>query len=395
MKALLPCLLVMVACEAPPVYPTADRRQNTELSRLEGSVVVSSKARGNVVVLLFDAARPPPPAGSGRPITFTVLSGDEVFGQAPEGDTGPFTAPYAFSLVPTGKYIVRGFVDSNVDFIPWYDVTSQVNAGDVGGAAIEPTTRASREIVVDAGAPALDVPVSFSDTALVPFDRPSFVVDGGMPSFSFSAAGGTQVLELDPLVLNERVIHQGKPAFLARFIDDNADGIPDDANKDGVPDMWPKVLVRKLAADAGNPLLDENDVDKNGILDSTGEDYEHLNPMNGMIISADGKPDAVVLAAGFDPTELAPLLIDPMTGLVRTSPVPVGRLMLVLKPQAVDISNPLAPAPLKTMPKGRYAITVVQLTGQTWRVPNELQPSIAPKFTLPSVTSQGFVIEVP
>lgn len=388
---------VLAACDEPPVFSTADRRQNTELSRIEGSVVVSSKARGNVVVLLFDSARPPPPAGSGRPITFTVLSREAVFGQAPDGDTGPFTAPFAFSLVPAGKYTVRGFVDSNVDFIPWYDVTSQVNSGDVGGAAIEPTTRAIREISIDTKTPALDVPVSFADTALVPVDRPSFVVDGGAPGFTLTPTGGVQVLELHPLVLNEGVIHQGKPAFLAKFIDDDNNGMPDDANKDGVPDLWPKVLVRKLAntVDGGNPLLDENDLDKNGVLDSSGEDYEHVNPTNGMTIPADGKPDAIVLAAGIDPTELAPLLIDPMTGMVRPTPVPVGRLKLVLRPQAVDISNPLAPQPLKAMPKGRYAITLVQISGQTWRLPNELQPGIAQKFALPVVSSQAFVIEVP
>ena len=404
MTRLLPCLLLLTACDAPPVYPTADRRQNTELSRIEGTVVISSKARGNVVVFLFDSARAPPPNGTGRPITFTVLSREAVFGKALDGDFGPFTARFAFSLVPAGKYNVRGFIDSNVDFIPWYDVTSQVNAGDVGGAAIDPVSRAIREIVVDGKTPALDVPVSFSDTALVPVDRPSFVVDGGptspATSFTLTATGGAQVLELDPLIYNEQSIHQGKPAFLAKFIDDDANGIPDDANKDGVPDMWPKVLVRKLSSTSANPLLDENDLDKNGVLDATGadggvgEDYDHVNPMNGLTIPADGKPDAVVLAAGFDPTELGPLLIDSMTGMVRLTPVPVGRLKLVIRPQAVDISNPMAPQPLKTMPKGRYAITIVQITGQTWRLPNELQPGIAEKFALPSLSSQGFIIEV-
>ncbi len=395
MKALWPCLLsaVLLGCDAPPVFPTADRRQNTELSRIEGSVVVSSKARGNVVVFLFDAARPPPPAGSGRPVSFTVLSRDEVFGRALDGDTGPFTAPFAFSLVPAGKYLVRGFIDSNVDFIPWYDVTSQVNAGDVGGAAIEPTTRANREILVEVKSPALDVPVSFGDTALVPVDRPSFDIVGGLASYVLTASAGPQVLELEPLPINVGVIHQAQPAFLAKFIDDDGNGIPDDANKDGVPDMWPKVLVRKLSNGA-NPLLDENDLDKNGVLDATGEDYEHVNPMTGAAIAADGKPDAVVIAAGFDPTDLAPLLSDSITGMVRTTPVPVARLKLVLKPQAYDLSNPLAPQPLKTIPRGRYAITVLQISGQTWRLPNELQAGIAEKFGLPIVASQSFFIEV-
>ncbi len=394
MRLTLLSLVVLTACEGPPVYSTADRRQNAQLTRIEGNVIVNSKARGNVVVLLFDAARPPPPAGSGRPITFTVLSRDAVFGAAVPGDTGPFTAAFAFSLVPPGKYIVRGFVDSNVDFIPWYDVTAQVNAGDVGGAAIEPTTRANRELTVGVDTPALDVPVSFSDTALVPVDRPSFQVDGGFSSITFTPAGPL-VLELNLMRLDAGVIHQGAPAFLVKLIDDDNNGVPDDANKDGVPDFWPKVLVRKLTDAPGvSDLLDENDLDKNGILDATGEDYEHVNPANGLTVPPDGKPDAVVLAAGFDPTELLPLLIDPVTMMPRPTPVPVGKLKLVLRPQAFDLSNPAAPQPLKAMPKGKYAITVVQLSGQTWRVPNELKPGVAEKFDLPVVSSQGFVIEV-
>ncbi len=408
MKKVLTVLLVLSACEAPPVYSTADRRQNTLLTRIEGNVVVSSASRGNVVVLLFDAQRPPPPTGSGRPVTFTVLSRQEVFGDTPDAvfgsdgglqaNTGPFTAPFAFSLVPPGRYQIRGFVDANTDFIPWYDVTSQVNFGDVGGAAIEPTTRAFRDIVVDATTPALDVPVSFTDTALVPFDRPSF--QAGMLPLTVTAGGGPQTIELNLLPISQGVVHQSKPIFLAKFIDDNFDGMPDDANKDGAPDMWPKVLVRKvnqLSPDGGpgNPLLDENDLDKNGVLDTSGADYEHFNPMNMSTLPPDGKPDQVVLAAGFDPTDILPLLIDPMTGMVRPAPAPVTKLKLVIQPRAFDISNPAAPQLIKGLPSGRYAITVVQLSGQTWRLPNELMMGIADRFSLPVVATQGFYVEVP
>ena len=61
---------------------------------------------------------------------------------------GPFTAPYTFSSVPAGEYLVRGFIDSDTcvtgstpchgsDFIPWYTVTGEPNAGDLGGAAVD------------------------------------------------------------------------------------------------------------------------------------------------------------------------------------------------------------------------------------------------------------------
>ena len=49
---------------------------------------------------------------------------------------------------------------------------------------------------------------------------------------------------------------------------------------------------------------------------------------------------------------------------------------------------------LKSVPPGRYAITLVQFTGQTWRVPNELQPAVADATGLPAFESQAFVFEV-
>ncbi|MFT3710473.1 MAG: hypothetical protein QM817_22850 [Archangium sp.] len=386
-KLLALTFTLLAACEPPPIFAGADKRQNTSSGRIEGNVVVSTAARGKVVLFLYDASRPPPPVGTGRPITFTVVSRDAVFGAAADGDLGPYTAPFAFSLVAPGRYLIRGFVDSNDDFIPWYGVTADTTAGDVGGAAIDPVTRASRVIEVgtdEAGnpIPALDVPVSFLDTAKLPLDRPIFEVVGGLDSVNVT--GPATVIELQATPIDEGVMQQRTPGFLLRFVDDNNDGMPDDANGDGVPDLWPRVVVRKLAPERG-PLIDENDLDKNGIVDAEGTDYEHADG------TTDGKPDVVVLAAGFDPTEYAPQLVDAM-GRVKQVPTLVPRLKLVIRPRAFDASNPLAPAPLRTIPVGDYAITVIQQTGQTWRVPNELSPGIADAVGLPVFASQAFFV---
>ena len=382
-------MLTLLGCEAPAVFPGADKRQNTQSGRIEGNVVVNTAARGKIVLFLYDATRPPPPVGTGRPLTFTVVAQDSIFGSAVTGDFGPFTAPFAFSLVAPGHYLIRGFVDSNDDFIPWYGVTADTTQGDVGGAAIDPVTKASRIIEVgldEAGRPipALDVPVSFSDAAKLPLDRPIFQVVGGMESITLT--GSPKVIELQSLPIDEGVMNQPTPAFLVRFVDDNADGVPDDANGDGIPEVWPRVVVRKLVQD--RPLLDENDLDKNGIVDATGEDYEHANA------PADGNPDVVVLAAGFDVTEYAPMLVDAM-GRAKATPSIVPKLKLVLQPRAFDASSPTAPQLLRSVPVGRYAITVIQQTGQTWRVPNELglkDEQAVPG--LPVIASQSFYIQV-
>jgi hypothetical protein len=388
---------VLVGCEPPPVFPGADRRQNTRSTRIEGTVVVSSAARGRVVVLLFDATRPPPPTGTGRPLTFTVVPRATLFEGARDFDTGPFTAPFAFSLVNPGQYQLRAFLDANDDFIPWFGVTSEVNAGDVGGAALDSTSRGPLTIdiaVTESGNPpaAVDVPVTVADTARVPVDRPAFEVattGTTAPVTEATLQGAPLLLDLQVRPVVNEFVKQPAPVFLVRFVDDDNDGVPDDANGDGIPEVWPRVVVRKLAAEGPgvNPLADENDLDRNGILDETGVDYEHQT------MAADGKPDAVVLAAGLNVTELAPQLLDAM-GRVKPMPTPMTRLPLVLRPLALDASDSRRPVPLKGVPDGRYSITVIQQTGQTWRLPNELQESLATRIGMTAVTSQSFVVRV-
>jgi hypothetical protein len=74
--------------------------------------------------------------------------------------------------------------------------------------------------------------------------------------------------------------------------------------------------------------------------------------------------------------------------------VPVTELTVALRPIAIDARNPAAPALLKSVPAGRYGITVVQSTGQVWRIPNELSPELAPGLGLPAVEGQGFSFQV-
>jgi hypothetical protein len=379
----------LLACEAPPVFSGSDKRQNTLTGRISGKVVVNSAARGKVVLFLYDEARPPPPVGTGRPLTFTVIEKEALFPRAAPGDLGPFTADFALSLVPAGRYLIRGLIDANDDFIPWYGVTADSNRGDVGGGVVDPVTRALRvvEVTTDSAGnpqPALNVAVVFSDAAIVPVDRPTFAIAGDAKTATLTAQPVT--LELRSLPINDALIKESAPAFLLRFVDDNGDGQPDDANGDGRPDLWPRVVVRKMA-DGDSLITDENDRDRNGIIDATGTEYDLATG------SKDGKPDAVVLAAGFDPTEYGMQLIDGM-GRVKSSPTLVTSLKLVVQPRAFDVSNPLQPQLLRAVPAGRYAITVIQQTGQTWRVPNELAPG-QNAVALPEIASQSFVIQVP
>jgi hypothetical protein len=71
----------------------------------------------------------------------------------------------------------------------------------------------------------------------------------------------------------------------------------------------------------------------------------------------------------------------------------VTELTVGLRPIALDARNPAAPVTLKNVPPGRYGITVVQSTGQVWRVPNELSPMID-DVGLPRIEGQGFSFQV-
>jgi hypothetical protein len=385
---------LLVACEPPPVVPTQDRRQNVETSRIEGEVLVQGTFRGNAIVSLFDAERLPPPSGTGRPIAFTFVPAEELFGDAPPDFAGPFTAPFSFSLVPPGRYVVQGFIDVDgclpvategcrgPDFNPWISVAGEPNRSDVGGAAVlDATTRALRVIEVGVDRPATGVTVSFASTATVPFDRPVF---RAASKVTLVPSEGIKVVELLPNPLQLGPVDQRAPAFVARYVDANNDGVPDDADGDGQADLWPKVVVRKLA-EGGIGLADENDLDRNGLLDPTGVDYPHASG------PADGKPDAVVLAAAIERDELVTAL-NGSGGL----PVPMPRLKLVVRPLALDASNPKSPQPLATVPPGRYAVTLIQFTGQTWRIPNELTPGIGSALGVGAEDpSQTVVVEVP
>lgn len=392
--------LLVSACEPPPVVPTEDRQQQTRAARIEGSVVVTGPARGNAVVFLYDAERPPPPQGAGRPVAFTLIPQEELYGSDLDSNTaGPFTAPFIFPLVRPGRYLLRGFIDVDTcragpppchgpDFIPWYNVTAEPNVGDVLGAAVDLTTRLPRVIevgVTEDGTPVpvLGITVSFSETATLTVDRPAFEVVGAT---TIEPSAGAQGFKLRARPIREGGVNLSSPVFLVRFVDEDRDNIPDDANGDGVPDLWPRIVVRKLA-EGGTGLLDENDLDNNGVLDAQGVDYVRADG------TVDGQPDLVVLATGILTDTLPAGLYDAEGRPLMDAVLPVTELTVGLRPIAIDARDPAAPVILKGVPAGRYGVTVLQSTGQVWRVPNELSPVID-DLGLPRVEGQGFSFQV-
>jgi hypothetical protein len=85
-------------------------------------------------------------------------------------------------------------------------------------------------------------------------------------------------------------------------------------------------------------------------------------------------------------------------GKVKQTPTPMATLPIVVKKLAFDASDPTKPALLATVPDGTYAFYVIQETGQTWRVPNEMSPGPtgpAEILGLPPLGTQATVFAVP
>jgi hypothetical protein len=166
--------------------------------------------------------------------------------------------------------------------------------------------------------------------------------------------------------------------------------VPDDANLDGAPDVWPRVVVRKLSSDKNAvPLLtDENDLDRNGILDAEGASYAAQDG------STDGTPDLVVMAAGY-PASIYSALNAEDGVTPKKNPdgsfaiVPMPTLTVAIRPAAFNAASG-RPVPLQSVPAGAYSVLLMQFTGQTWKVPNELAPPLAANLGFPSVTGQDF-----
>lgn len=382
-------LAALACCERPPVVATADKQQQTVASRVSGQVVAQGRSRGNAIVFLFDATNPPPPAGTGKPISFTIVSEQALYGPALQGaSAGPFAAPFTFSLVQPGSYILEGFLDHDEcvvgggsgcrvpDFNAFYKVTDEPNQGDVLGGAADPATLRPYVFTVAADSNGnlnaiTDVSVGFSDAiGTEPSDRPAFTVAPAMPRFPTD--GGLLTMQLTATPIQAGVVDERRNgAFLVRYVDDNNDGQVDTVN--GVPQLWPKIVVRKTDDNDPTHLTDET--------------------------VSNGTPAAVVLAAGIYPTSSIFAALGPPSAPNRNPDgsfvvAPFPQLTVAVQHLALDASKG-PPAPLPNVPSGDYALYALSFTGQTWRVPNELEAPVAAATGFTPVDTQSFVLQIP
>src|ERR1700716_486797 len=109
--------LCALACEKPPVGPGLDQyacggKLCPAPGVIQGSLVYSGTARGDAIVLLFHAGALPPREGYGTgAAAIARVQESALFRNASGTSTGPFSAPFTFTQVPSGRdYHIRAFI---------------------------------------------------------------------------------------------------------------------------------------------------------------------------------------------------------------------------------------------------------------------------------------------
>ena len=358
-------LLLLAACnyEAPLLEdPEPD-------NVISGEVLVSGlPTPGNVVVLLFAANNPGPPVGTGSPLTFTTVAGASFTGEG----AGLQAAPYAFTGIPDGSYLVQGLVDVDGDFNPFEGTLAGSTCGDVVGGHLESAASTTFAPVTVAGGQLLDdVPVVLARA--LPFERPAFTLSGSVSQAAAANPMTPQTFRLGATAVHTAFSEEypldlegpctgidGTPfcdptalvpcetALWVNVRDAEGDGIPD-LRPEGIPDVWPRVFLRLLSDD-----LERNE---------------------------SWAAEALPLGA-----ELGAMAFGAPAPVPFGTPVPLRELSVTWLPIAKHTHadgaqvDPATGLPFDivdlrqggVIPTGQWSITVILESGQTWTLPNNL-----------------------
>lgn len=270
----------------------------------------------SVVVAAYDVTQPPPPVGAGAPVAVTVL-GSDAFGLT-------LTANYRLAGLPPGRYEVRAFLDANGTLVPWEALLAQPDAGDFIGGAFG-VGGALQVVEVSTDQAIADVIMTSSGQILTDLPAVGFV---GSVTFPAATGGGVELEVLDAVTAVGTI----RGDLPVRWADVDGNGVVDDRDRDGFPDLFPQVRAERLGAD-GQP-----------------------------------DPEGWVMLGRVDPTQFASL------GFPAADPTQLGiqvlaRTMRVIFPSAAFRPGDSAPS---TPPAGAWRVTVIGPLGQVWQLPNGL-----------------------
>ncbi len=327
------------------------------LGSIAGSISTAdaSEPGGSTILFRFDCANPPPPSGSGRPTGFEIL---------PASAWSEGSVDYFFGgLDPASCQLLTGFIDRDDDWSGLYSTSNQATAGDfvIGPRAVTvPSVDGVSGLVPDLVGQDLVAGLT------VPLERPVFTMVSSqgalvVPTMTVGDTPGTTpsvFIELEATDADAVLCSATSPLFTLVFAPDlDGDGAPDDFNGDGLPDLvWPKVLARKLSGDdiAGIAVDEANPIVLPGIIVPLNPS-DPFNPATNLVIQAAqaGVPfDGVSVFPQTAMTVAVPGLV--LTDLATLTVAPIESVA-----QVADVT-------------GEYQILLMNSSGQTWQVPNEL-----------------------
>jgi len=352
------CLLLMLSLLLGCDVPVAGNEKTPAPSTWIGGTLRlddgSAEPGGPAFLFRFACDDPPPPAGSGLPQDFVVV---------PEESFDGASAPFVFPLVPADAcYLLGGFVDRDRDFHYAYSATSQATAGDLAVAATQ----------VEVGQLAGDwiEPVTgmiLRANTLVEIERPAFRTIGlssgvaEVPGLSLDPAGspiGDALFGLESRDVESDLVDVTAPFFTVVFAPDgDGDGLPDDLNGDGIPEiLWPRIAIRRLEPTDPQALTLSDPTVQLAALPLP------FNPLDPADPAWDLIAQALALGIPFDGQSVLPA-----TSLALLVP---GLVVTSLEPLELTPIADVAASGAEVL--GRYQILVMNSTGQTWSLPNEL-----------------------
>lgn len=356
------------------------------LNVIQGEVVVNATTvDGPVIVLLYDAADPPPPEGTGRPVTLATIAPGEFVGGG-----GVQSAPFSITEVPDGTYIVSALLDVDADFHPLIGATAGATCGDWLGAY--PSDLVEGEIgVVSLEGGALVEGVTVVVASEMPLERPAFVFTDNIidraeaaPTVTIAATDVaaqstledgslwdvltlTGPLDLEAVLTGAEAYNPCDVQFPLYIPDDDGAG---DGNPHpnasyaamGLIELWPRFYLQYLGSD-----LEE------------GESYatEAVWALPAL--------DASLFLGAFMTGDLAFETVIPTTELDLYVPAAAQHTLPDGSVETVLGAN---------MPAGAWSLTVVSFTGQTWTLPNDLAGFASGSATYaPGQQGAGVVVE--
>jgi hypothetical protein len=360
--ALLP---VLVACEHTPPLEPLDTAAATAV--IAGSVVVVGPERpADTYVLLYDVNNPGMPLGMGSPVNFDAIPADKF----EQDGLGSWSAPYAMSGVPAGSYYISGLHDTDFDFSPFIDTNMGTTCGDWGGAhvGVVPQDDGSTEFdtvifSIEEGELLDGVPVAIQ--VPIPVERPAFHIldDGGLPATApvsvphdgtvtlASTAVGTEHIELQPV--------QDLDAKIPCAV-----SFP----------FYPQVSYD----DAGEPIIEG--------FDTPIVVFTELAP------PADRAPMQIGGFVAYDITTLGVQLLVAPEFLAEMTEIEVSISQGDRYWNAFS-SSPGGDGDVADLPAGPWAVTVINVAGQPWTVPNEFgSAESSPRFGFMPATQVASVM---